>query len=199
VLISMQVASTVHKSRVSQLPLQATEPHSVPGLANSRHLPSPLHMPSLRHEVGYPGSAGHSSSGSRSSSFWQSPSTPLPFFAAVQASHTPSQGWSQQMLSAQFSGSAHSDCSVHGVGVQPDETGYFWQAPCPSHSPLSAQVGEPLSRQPFFGSVLVGIGPQIPSKPPPFSVAEQAIQGWLQIWSQQNPSTQCPVSHSPGT
>jgi hypothetical protein len=74
------------------------------------HAPDPLQNPVFPQI----GAGSHSSSGSEPD--WidpHAPSTPLPFFIAVQASHTPLQGWSQQTPSTQF-GDAQSVASTHG-------------------------------------------------------------------------------------
>lgn len=77
-------------------------PQAVPGFAYARHAPAPSHVPSAPQEAGYAGSTGHSPSGSVSAAITpQTPSTPEPFFAAVQARHAPRHDVSQQTPSTQ--------------------------------------------------------------------------------------------------
>jgi hypothetical protein len=49
-----------------------------------------------------------------------------------------------------------------------------WQAPAPLHTPVWPQVDGASASQSFAGSVPVGVGPQTPSMPLPFSAAEHA-------------------------
>jgi hypothetical protein len=72
---------------------------------------------------------------------------------------------------------------------------YFWQAPLPSHEPLSLQVVTPLSWQRLFGSGFPAFtGEQVPSKP---STAQDVHKSW-QALPQHTPCSQKFEMHSEG-
>src|SRR6185503_1677544 len=101
------------------LPRQVVTPQATPSLANGRHWPEPSHSPSALHDPGKPGSGEQSLSGSVSAATGpQVPSTPLPFLAAVQASHPPVQELSQQTPSTQKP-LVQSEPLAQGSAVQP--------------------------------------------------------------------------------
>src|SRR5688572_22225906 len=91
-----------------------------------------------------------------------SPLTPPPFFVAVHARHDPVQAVLQQTLSTQLP-LVHSAPVAHGVPLT-----------------LSAQAPEPLQlAEPLHsssGSLLLAMGPQVPSEPEPFFAAVHAWQ-----------------------
>lgn len=113
----------------------------------------------------------------------QVPFVPCPFFVTMHASHDPLQAESQHTPSTQ-NDVAHSEDAVHVVPL-----GKFvgaMQAP----DPLQSLFTHSLS-----GSVLVMIGPQVPSAPWPFFAAVHAKQGSLHELEQHTPSTQNPEAH----
>src|SRR5262245_33333864 len=71
---------------------------------------------------------------------------------------------------------------------------YLRQAPAPSHMPSLPQLVAPSSAQSLAGSVPAGTGEQVPNLP----AMLQAWQAPVQAVSQQTPSTQMPLAHSPG-
>jgi hypothetical protein len=70
---------------------------------------------------------------------------------------------------------------------------YLWQAPAPSQVPSLPQVGAPSSAHSLAGSVPAATGEQVPILP----ATLQAWQVPLHAVSQQAPSMQWPVAHSP--
>ena len=65
--------------------------------------------------------------------------------------------------------------------------GYFWQAPLPSHLPLSPHMADPPSLHiPFGSAALAGVGVQVPRA----LGRAQVWQAPLQAVPQQTPSTQ---------
>jgi hypothetical protein len=103
-----EVSVRLHTPLPSQIEVDALPivhvgaPHATPATANARHAPLPLHMPSDLQEFGYPVSIAHRLRGSVSAgTLPQSPSAPLPFAAAVHASHGPPHADEQQTPSAQ--------------------------------------------------------------------------------------------------
>jgi hypothetical protein len=71
---------------------------------------------------------------------------------------------------------------------------YLRQAPAPSHIPSLPQLVAPSSAHSLAGSVPAGTGEQVPTLP----AMLQASQAPMQALSQQTPSAQIPLEHSPG-
>jgi len=110
------------------------------------------------------------------------PSVPLPFFAALHASHNPLQAVSQHTPSTQLL-LAH--CALRAQAVP---SGSCAHDPVPLHTPAPAHSSS--------GSVPFATLPHVPSVPLPFLAAVQAWQAPAQAVLQHTPSTQLPLWHS---
>jgi hypothetical protein len=84
------------------------------------------------------------------------------------------------------------DCGTH---VVPEA--YCWHVPLPLQKPFCPHVAAPWSPHSFCGSVPPAIGPQVPSVPPPFRVAEHAWHRPPQLELQQTPSAQKALKQLP--
>ena len=167
------VQAVLQQTPSTQFPLAQFDPrmHAVP--SGLTHAPEPLQTAEPEHSLS--GSVPFAM-------FPHVPSEPLPFFAALQARHTPLQAVLQQTPSTQLP-------LVQVAPVMQAVPSGFAHEPDPLH------VDEPAHS--LSGSVPLAMLPHVPSAPLPFFAAVHAWQRLAQVVLQHTPSTQWTLAHWP--